>query len=533
MGRYKQAPWGFECPYKDDCPHLGMSTRWASLLISDIHEDRFRESHALMETEKENNLLREEIRTLQARVLDLETRLLQKHRQQFKPNRSSKRATHSSRGRQKRGKGASNSSEQPAPRKRGAPKGHPPWQRRTPDHVDRSIDVPAPHACPHCKTPNLQPVDKTHVQLQEDIVLQPRTLVTQYTHHLAFCPCCRREVFQVADGELRNCEIGPLTKAVAVYLRHEVKLSYRDIRKVFSGLFGMPFVPASAMAFSHRIARQGRHLYEDLRDKIRAAEVVHGDETHWRVDGTSAYLWYAGNPQFAFFHIDPSRSSEVARSIFGDHFPGNLVADSYAAYNAIKPRRRQACLSHLIRAAKDIAERLALLPAAQRDESAGTFCNAIQKFFAICCRIDQRRSTGRLHFSRARKHLPRLQRTLGRICSQPLAEPDAENLRRRLTEPKRDAPHLFTFLDVHGMPPTNNHAEQSLRRPVIFRKLCFGNRSLLGADALAVNLSLLLSATRQQLDPIQLFANILLRGPQIPPNFIFQPEESTAPNDSS
>lgn len=102
--------------------------------------------------------------------------------------------------------------------------------------------------------------------------------------------CSRREVFQTAEGELRNCEIGPVTKAAAVYLRHEVKLSYRDVRKVFTGLFGMPFVPASAMAFSHRVAEQGAHLYEDLRDKIRAADIVHGDETHWRIDGSCAAL---------------------------------------------------------------------------------------------------------------------------------------------------------------------------------------------------------------------------------------------------
>ena len=46
----------------------------------------------------------------------------------------------------------------------------------------------------------------------------------------------------------------PVAQAAAVYMRHEVKLSYRDVCKVFDGLFGMPFVPASAMAFSHRTA---------------------------------------------------------------------------------------------------------------------------------------------------------------------------------------------------------------------------------------------------------------------------------------
>ena len=282
-------------------------------------------------------------------------------------------------------------------------------------------------------------VEKTHVQLQEDIVLQPRTVVTEYVHQMAYCPGCRREVFQTAEGELRNCEIGPVTKAAAVYMRHEVKLSYRDVRKVFTGLFGMPFVPASAMAFSHRTAEQGAHLYEDLRDKIRAADVVHGDETHWRIDGKSAQLWYAGNPQVAFYHADHSRSSEVATSIFGSAFSGNLVADSYAAYNAINPKRRQACLAHLIRKAKEIADRIELMPEKKQDGSALRFCKSVKKFFSLCCRIDQRRKSGSISFSAAKAYIPRLQRALDTICLLPLADADAENLRQRITDPKRDA----------------------------------------------------------------------------------------------
>ncbi len=227
--------------------------------------------------------------------------------------------------------------------------------------------VPAPCVCPHCKAEGLAAVDRIHLQVQEDIVLQPRTVVTEYMHQMAYCPDCRREVFRTADDELRNCGIGPVTKAAAVYLRHAVKLSYSDVGKVFAGLFGMPFVPASAMAFSHAVARQGETLHEDLRDKIRAANVVHGDETHWRIDGQSAQLWYAGNPQIAFFHADPSRGGDVAVSIFGDAFGGNLVADSYAGYNPVNPKSRQACLAHLSCKARGIAERIELMPEMSQD----------------------------------------------------------------------------------------------------------------------------------------------------------------------
>ena len=61
-------------------------------------------------------------------------------------------------------------------------------------------------------------------------------------------------------------------------------------------------------------------------------------------------------------------------------------------------------------------------------------------------------------------YIPQLGSTLGEICLLPLADDDAENLRCRVTDPKRDGDNLFTFLEVAGMPPTNNHAEQSLRK---------------------------------------------------------------------
>ena len=504
MGRHKQAPWGYECPYKHACPHLdGISATWASLLLYDVDRDRFRDGPSMIEAEKEIKALDEENRELSARVAELESRLKQQHRLRFKPNRKAR------------------SERKDAPRKRGAPVGHPAWSRPVPSRVDRSVAVPAPCVCPHCKEKDLAAVDKTHIQIQEDIVLQPRTVVTEYVHQMSYCPGCRRDVFQTADDELRNCEIGPVTKAAAVYLRHEVKLSYRDVEKVLAGLFGMPFVPASAMAFSHAAAHHGNTLYEDLRDKIRAADVAHGDETHWRIDGKSAYLWYAGNPQVAFFHADPSRGGDVAVSIFGDAYGGSLVADSYAGYNPVNPKSRQACLAHLSCKAKEIAERIELMPEKKQDRKAVGFCKALKKFFAICCRIDQRRKSGRVTFQAAKRHIPRLQRVLDSLCRQPQEEENAENLRQRITDPKRDAQNIFTFLTVKDMPPTNNHAEQSLRLPVIFRKICFGSRSLTGAQALAVNLSILTTAKRQQQHPIDVFKTILLNGKDTPTSILY------------
>ena len=215
MGRYPEAPYDFQCDYQHNCPHLGgISATWASHLIADANRDEYRDGHLARELEAENAALRLDLDRSEKDNADLRARLKMEHALRFKPNRPPP-------------------DENKPRRKRGAPKGHPPWPRRTPDHVDATVHAPAPEICPHCQTPGLKATGEQHEQLQEDIVLQPRTHVVRYTHDLAFCPNCRREVYQTAEGELRNCQIGPTTKATAVFLRQTLKLSLRDVRCAF------------------------------------------------------------------------------------------------------------------------------------------------------------------------------------------------------------------------------------------------------------------------------------------------------------
>ena len=515
MGRYKEAPWGFECPYQNACPHLGMSTTWASLEIRDARKQQSALGLQNYRTEQYAKALEQDNKKLEAENAELKARLKQQHRLKFKANKK-----------------VPDHPRDPAPRKRGAPQGHPGLQRAELERVDRSVHVDAPDTCPHCRHEGLEPVDHTHVQIQEDIVLQPRTVVTEYIHQKAFCPTCRREVFDTADGELRNCSIGPITKATAVYLRHSVKLSYRDVQKVLTGLFGISFVPASAMAFSHQTADAGAALYEDLHNKVRAAHIIHGDETHWRIDGKSAQLWYAGNTGFDFFHADYSRGSKVAAAIFGTAFGGYLNADSYAGYNIINPLGRQVCLAHIKRKADEIADRIEMLPKKKQDHRSIHFCRALSRLTSHCCKLGHQRNSGKLAFEKARALIPKLEKTRDELCASSLKDDDAENLRKRVSLPNRDGQRLFVFLEVNGMEPTNNHAEQALRLPVIFRKISFGSRSLEGAQNLAINLSLLGTAKRQNKDPVELLKSLLLNRENTPAENLYRPE-NIPPHDTS
>jgi len=463
----------------------GISAKWAFT----IYSAQWRLDDQVRQLEDENKQLRDENEEIRIERDQFKARFQALHRKQFKA------------GKKKEVEPAPQDEKQK--KKRGPPIGHPPWNRPIPDHVDKVVTVPAPTVCPHCKAQDLYPSTEIIEQIQEDIIIQPRTFVTNFKHDTAFCPSCRRPVFATAPGELRNCAIGPTAKAAAVWLHHDLNLPFRQVESLFATFFGMNFVPASALNFSLSAADKSQPLYEDLREKIRASGLLYLDETSWRLDGFPAWLWYAGNDDLDFFHIDRSRSADVIAAILGDEFGGDIVSDDYAAYNILLARWRQTCLAHIIRSAKEIAVEIGLIKDSKDYSQDIHFASIIAEFFSDVCALDKQRRLGKLSRKKARSMVSSLRKRLNNICDCRLSHPKTINLRDKLLSAKRLAKKLFTFLTRPGMSPTNNHAERALRKPVISRKISFGSRSDAGAHAFAVLASLLGTARRQNKSPLE------------------------------
>ncbi|MCA1838020.1 MAG: IS66 family transposase [Actinobacteria bacterium] len=392
------------------------------------------------------------------------------------------------------------------PKKRGAPKGHPPWQRSKPKRIDQRIRVPAPTRCPRCQQLKLKLVPKMHEHVQEDIVLAARTLTTCYEHELAYCPNCAQELWQLGPGELPGAYIGPVAKATAAYMRFELNVSHRKISRFFADFFGLSFVPASSYGFERQAARRGAPLYEDLRQKIRSLPVVHADETSWRHDGQGYWVWYAGNEELAYFQLDAHRSGEAAQRLLGQQLSGILVSDAYAAYNAVQTKDWQSCLVHLQRKARELEQELALLKGQARDERAQKFCRQLKEFFGEACAIGQKFQRGSWRAKAARKQEKALRHQLAKLCRKPLGYPRAEAFRKRLLGPEQR--HLFTFLRHPRVPATNNQAERSLRPIVILRKVIQGTRSAGGLEDHSILQSLKETARRQGKKVHQFFQDL-------------------------
>ena len=331
MPRFSDLETYFVCPYRHGCPYLeGLGTKWVWERFQEAAGLECRYEQVIAQLDQELAQTQTELKKTQQERDQFRAQLQALHRRQFKGRRAAPTPPAESPSGQRK--------------KRGAPFGHPPWQRAQPKQIDRVVKVPAPDCCPHCQCAGLQAVAKIHPHLQEDIVLEPRTVTTCYAHQLAYCPECDREVWQAGPGELPGSYIGPAAKATEVYLRQELNVPYRKISRFFGEFFGLKFVPASAYGFERQTVRRGWPLYQDLGQKIRALSFLHADETSWRHDGQNYWNWYAGNDDLAFFHLDAHRSAEAAQSVLGHRFPGTIVADAYASYKGVHPKDWQSCL---------------------------------------------------------------------------------------------------------------------------------------------------------------------------------------------
>jgi len=93
----------------------------------------------------------------------------------------------------------------------------------------------------------------------------------------------------------------------------------------------------------------------------------------------------------------------------------------------------------------------------------------------------------------------RLYQRLDNIRLQSYTDKDCIRLCKRLTTYRDE---YFTFLDYEGVSPYNNHAEQQMRKPVLWRRRCQQNRSDKGSEAQAILMTVFRTAELQGLNPV-------------------------------
>jgi len=236
--------------------------------------------------------------------------------------------------------------------------------------------------------------------------------------------------------------------------------------------------------------------YEEIGQQAKHSGVLHADETGWRVNGQTNWLWCFTTKNAIFYMIDRSRGSPALSRFFTETFDGILVTDFWAAYNAISCRGRQACLAHLFRELEKVNE-------IDRTASWRQFSRKLRRLLRDAIRLSRRRELPEESFA---SRGTRLGERLDGLIEMSRENPNVKRLTGRLRR-YRDA--LFTFLDHPDVPSDNNHAEREIRPAVIIRKTSLCNRSEAGANVQAIMMSVYRTLKLRGLDPLETIVSAL------------------------
>ena len=371
--------------------------------------------------------------------------------------------------------------------------------------ITSEVVVPLPDTCACGGT--FGPVT-AHERYEEDIPLPELTphyqakLVTKYLIERGTCLACgkaTRGMDTYLGGQVVT--LGSNVRLLVAHLISVVGMSYAQVIGLLLSLYGLTVSKAEIATILQNKHEAWLPAYNQLKADIRAAPVIHVDETPWAIQELQGqgYAWSlsdADSPRVCFV-LEQSRGARHAQTLFGqdtdDPFAGIRVSDDYGPYRNPKlPGIQQLCWAHLYRTIRDVRYN-ENLPKEQLHYTTQWYAGFAGIYQELRMYLEQPYDA-RLRKQQATLLWQRVHALANQPAPKTTGEPDKlTRLKAQLKRAGED--RLFVCL-TKDIPCDNNRAERDLRQLVLKRKRSFGSQTEKGAKALATVLSLCTTAWR-------------------------------------
>jgi transposase len=383
----------------------------------------------------------------------------------------------------------------PRCKKRGAKPGHAGTSRPRPDQIDHHQDH-ARSAGPHCGG-TLKRTGRTRARIVEDIPEDLKPEVTEHTIHRDWCPGCKKQVEPQIPDALPNCTLGNRTVTLSAWRHYGLGVTTRQIVEVLNGHLKLKISDGGRTQMWHRLAHGRGPWYEQIHRHCPDAGVLHADETGWRVEGQTWWLWCFATTDATYYLIDPSRGHAARDEFFVAEFAGVLVTDFWAAYDAVG-RTKQKCWPHLLRELKEVDT------GSEASEDWPAFAKRLRRIYGDAIRLELAR--GATPSDEYDQKLSRLHDRISNLGTEEWTNPHARRLGKRL---HKYGAELLTFVEFEGVPSSNNHAEREVRPAVLMRKASYGSQSEVGVETRAVLMSVCRTRKKRGLEPLDTILDAL------------------------
>jgi transposase len=377
----------------------------------------------------------------------------------------------------------------------GRKKGHPGISRLRPEQVDHFKEHTI-ESCPDCHSPLKEPI-KSYPRYVEDIPRIEKPEVTKHTLYGYWCSTCKKVVFPTFTDALPNAMIGLRLVVFTAWLHYLVGVSVNNIVKILSVVCRFKISAGGLTQAWTNLAQLLEPAYKQIGKAIYLSAILCADETGWRLNGITHWLWCFTTKTLCYYLIAKSRGSPVIREVLGRVFRGILICDFWGAYNKITALAKQRCFYHLF-------TELVKVDKSNRSPTWKVFRKMLFRLLKDAIRLSERKD--KLSPAQFDSRKSRLYHRLEEIlCTHHYGDKDIKRLIKRL---KRHKAELFTFLEYENVSPYNNHAEQQMRKPVLTRKVSQQNRSEQGAKTQAILMSLFRTAELQGQNPIEVVLSL-------------------------
>ena len=363
----------------------------------------------------------------------------------------------------------------------GGKKGHKGHFR--PDDVPTDFKSVEAQGCYHCSSGD---VEKTG-EFKEESVVGVRKVcgkrVVQYTKYEYKCNCCGKTFVSDVDIIPKKGIFSFSFVVETLDLRINDRLTLQQISDRLCVTYEVKISNAGIVKVIFNASSQFETSYADLAFKLSQERVVYVDETPFKINGVTYYLWTFTSENYQLFYMTKSRSWKVLKKILGKGNPNMvIVSDGWSAYRVYCEEYNihlQRCWAHLKRESKECREL----------KNGEEIHQTLSKLFEKMKRL--REKPPPIH---KRK---KIKKEMEKELREKIENIEGcERIEKLKTKILNGLPYWFTCVVHLEADPTNNAAERSLRGPIVIRKISGGFKSLKAAQAAAITYTIVKHYTR-------------------------------------
>src|SRR5690348_2465512 len=371
-----------------------------------------------------------------------------------------------------------------SPRRSGGQPGHAKHQRPLlPTEQCQSVIPCVPPTCRRCAAP-LSGTDPQPLRHQVWELPEIKPSVTEYQRHRLTCRCGTVTCGALPAG-VPIGQAGARLIAFSGLLMSCFRQSKRRAALFLSMILNQPACPGWMVSLQRLAAEAAQPAYDELVRQLPRQAILSIDESPTKEGKAKSWIWTFVAATFTLFATRTSRAADILTDWLGEAYTGVIHCDRARMYWSFG--RLQWCWAHLKRDFQGLIDS----PCHTARRLGRDLMRPTKELFVLWQKVRD----GTLSRPAFVEQMKPIRAEVEGLLLRGYFNARVKGFCKGLWEHRQN---LWTFVEVEGVEPTNNAAEQALRQAVIWRKLSFGTQSAEGSRFVERLLTVVETCRRQQ-----------------------------------